>query len=240
MATEHITNQSRPAINVGLPEREMTLAAGAVLALAAMNKPFTFRGLVYGLTSVMMFRRAVTGHCPIYSALDVDTRKQLDRPSTEPRDYSANSVHIEQSVPIKKPAADLYAFWRNLENLPKFMEHVKDVHMLSDGRSHWRARGPLGFNIEWDAEIINDELNRVIAWRSVGEAEVDHAGSVRFIEMAVDEAEVRVTMDYIPPAGQVGHFVAKVFGEDPATQCRNDLLRLKQILESEVVNITRF
>jgi len=244
MAAQH-TEHAAPAackheINVGITEREVTLVAGAAMALVAMRKPFSFRGLMYAGLSALMIRRAVTGHCPLYSMLDYDTRQSLDRPTAQPADYSSKSIHIEESLTIKKPAAELYAFWRNLENLPKFMEHVKDVHALDTGRSHWRARGPLGFNIEWDAEIINDELNKVIAWQSVGEAEVDHAGSVRFVSLSDNETDVRVTMDYIPPAGQLGHLAAKLFGEDPASQCRNDLMRLKQILESDVVKPTRF
>ncbi len=225
--------EAQPPINLSINEREVSLAAGAIAAIVALNRPFSFRGIAMAGLAVGLIRRGMTGRCSVYSKLGVTSASTDHEASAEPESYSDKSIHVEESVTIMKPAAELYAFWRNLENLPKFMEHVKSVTTTGDKRSHWTVRGPMSFNVEWDAEIINDEPGTLIAWQSVGDAEISHAGSVRFLPIGDGElTELRVTMDYIPPAGRIGYYVAKIFQEEPGMQTRNDLRRLKQILEA--------
>jgi uncharacterized membrane protein len=232
-ASSRPTEPAESPINVGRTERELSVVAGGVLALLALRRPLSLRGLALGGLGAAMIQRGVTGHCPVYTAMGIHTSESSDSPSAAPHDYSTHAIHIEESVTIMKPPAELYAFWRNLENLPKFMEHIQEIKPLYEKRSHWTTRGPMRFNVEWDAEIINDEADSLIAWRSVGASEVDSTGSVRFQPIADGQGtQVRVTMDYIPPAGVVGHYVAKFLGEDPAAQCRNDLRKLKQLLEA--------
>jgi uncharacterized membrane protein len=113
------------------------------------------------------------------------------------------------------------------------MKHVESVSVLDEKRSHWVVRGPAGSTVEWDAEIINDEPNALIAWRSLDNAEVDNAGSVRFVPGPEGRGtEVRVVLDYIPPAGRVGKWVARLFGEEPSQQIHEDLRRFKRLMET--------
>ena len=116
------------------------------------------------------------------------------------------------------------------------MSHLKEVRVLDEKRSHWVACGPAGYTVEWDAEIINDEPNALIAWRSLEGSDVDHAGSVRFVPApggAGDRGtEVKVVMDYIPPAGRLGALIAKLFGEEPQQQIQEDLRKFKRIMET--------
>lgn len=145
----------------------------------------------------------------------------------------ARDVHIETSIAIDKPAAELYAFWRKLENLPLFMKNLESVTELSDGKTHWVARGLGDTRIEWDAEIFNQVENELIAWRSLENADVVNAGSVRFQPAPKGRGTyVRVTMNYNPPAGKVGSTLAKLLGTEPAQLIKEDLRRLKQIMEA--------
>ena len=114
-------------------------------------------------------------------------------------------IRIEKSVTINATPEQLYAFWRNFENLPRFMDHLERVEIRDDKRSQWVAKGPAGMKVDWEAEIINEIPNELIAWRSIDNSEVDHAGSVHF-EPAPDGrgTTVRVLMRYDPPAGKLG------------------------------------
>jgi uncharacterized membrane protein len=118
------------------------------------------------------------------------------------------------------------------------MEHLEAVQVIDDRRSHWRARAPAGSSVEWDAEIIEDQPNARISWRSTQEADVPNTGTVSFRTAPGNRGtEIQVTLRYDPPAGRVGALVAKLFGEEPAEQVKSDLRRLKQVLETgEVVH----
>jgi uncharacterized membrane protein len=125
----------------------------------------------------------------------------------------------------------VYAYWRNLENLPRFMEHLVEVRVIDRLRSHWAAKGPLGAAVEWDAEIINDIPPTLLSWKSVGESDVISAGSVRFRPAGEQATEVRVKLQYDPPAGKLGATVAWLLGEDPQKQIAEDLRYFKQLVE---------
>ena len=126
----------------------------------------------------------------------------------------------------------MYSYWRNLENLPRFMDDLEEVRVTDRFRSHWVARGPLGVRVEWDAEIINDIPPSLLSWKSVGRSDVTSAGSVRFKPAGEHATEVRVKLQYDPPAGKLGATVAWLLGEDPQHQVAEDLRRFKQLLES--------
>lgn len=136
-------------------------------------------------------------------------------------------------VTINKSADELYRYWRDFTNLPRFMHHLEAVQDLGDGRSHWQATAPLGQRIEWDARIINDVENELIAWQSTEDAQIANAGSVRFTPAPFERGtEVRVTLSYAPPAGKAGVAIAKLLGEEPGQQVSDDLRRFKQLLEA--------
>ncbi|MCM0676427.1 SRPBCC family protein [Micromonospora phytophila] len=146
-------------------------------------------------------------------------------------------IRMEIGVTVNRTPADAYRFWRDVENLPRFMSHLESVRAEDLRRSHWIARGPASRRIEWDAEIVDDRPNRSIAWRSLPGTRVPNAGRVRFVPAPGDRGtEVRVQLRYAPPAGALGRVVAKLFGEEPEQQVRDDLRRFKQVLETgEVV-----
>jgi uncharacterized membrane protein len=143
-------------------------------------------------------------------------------------------INVERSIVVNRPAQELYRFWRNFENLPRFMDHLEAVTVLDENRSHWVAKGPAGTRVEWDATIHNEIENQLIAWRSLPGADVDNAGSVHFSRFGDNLTEVRVVLSYDPPAGKLGAAVAKLLGEEPSQQVEDDLRRFKQVMEAAV------
>jgi uncharacterized membrane protein len=146
-------------------------------------------------------------------------------------------MQARTAVTIKRPVEEVYGYWRQLTNLPRFMLHLEAVEPTGDGRSHWTARAPAGRTVEWDAEVVEDAPNERIAWRSLEGSQVTNSGSVRFTPApGGGGTEVRVELAYGPPGGALGKVVAKLFGEEPQQQITDDLRRLKQVLETgEVV-----
>ena len=146
-------------------------------------------------------------------------------------------VRVSKSVTIKRPRAEVYEFWQQLENLPRFMYHLQDVRTTGNGRSHWIAKAPAGQQVEWDAEIVEDRPDELIAWRALPGSDIQHEGSVRFKPAPADRGtEVEVALQYDPPGGKAGALIATMFGEEPTQQIRDDLRRFKQVMETgEVV-----
>ncbi|GIH97431.1 SRPBCC family protein [Planobispora siamensis] len=147
------------------------------------------------------------------------------------------SMELTATTTIRKPVPEVYAFWRDLENLPTFMAHLEEVRSTGDRTSHWVAGAPFGKDVEWDAEIVDEVPGEKIVWRSIGDADVPNTGTVRFMP-APDgvSTEVQVVLVYDIPGGTVGKAVAKYFGEEPHQQLDDDLRRFKQVLETgEVV-----
>jgi uncharacterized membrane protein len=142
-------------------------------------------------------------------------------------------VHVRESIRLEVPLADVYGFWRRLENLPRFMTHLDRVTESSDGKSHWVAAGPAGLVVAWDAEIINEVENKLIAWRSLPGSDVVTAGSVNFdAARAGRSTQVSVHLQYAPPAGKAGALIASLFGREPAQTIREDLRHFKQLVEA--------
>lgn len=143
------------------------------------------------------------------------------------------AIRVEKTVTIDKSAEELYNYWHNFENLPTFMKHVRSVQVLDMRRSHWVANAPLGQTIEWDADIINDQPNQLIAWASEEGAQVNNSGFVRFSPAPGDRGtEVKVVMEYNVPGGMVTAEIAKLFGEEPEQQIGDELRRFKQLMET--------
>jgi uncharacterized membrane protein len=223
------------AVNVGGTERWASAIGGGAMALAGLRAR-SLGGLALSALGGALVHRGVTGHCNAYSALGVNT---ADQEGASPEQYFNRGIHVEQAMTVNRTPWDLYQFWRNFDNLPRFMKHVKSVKVLDEKRSHWVVDGPAGKSVEWDAEIINDEPNALIAWRSLAGATVDNAGSVRFVPGPEGRGtEVRVVIDYIPPAGVVGKWVATLFGKNPASDIREDLRRFKRVMETGEVPTT--
>lgn len=142
-------------------------------------------------------------------------------------------VNAKSTVTIKCPIQQVYEFWHDFENLPRFMIHLQFVETTGPQRSHWVAKAPGDRNVEWDAEIVEDVPNERIAWRSLEGSEITNSGVVRFVKAPGDRGtEVHLELSYEPPAGKPGAIAAKIFGEEPSIQIRDDLRRFKQVLET--------
>jgi uncharacterized membrane protein len=136
-----------------------------------------------------------------------------------------------RAVTVDRPPAEVFAFWRDFRNLPRFMAHVERIDVLDERRSHWVAKAPTG-TVEWDAEIVAEEPGRRITWRALGSPPLPNEGTVSFVPAPGGRGtEVRVGMIYQPPAGSLGVAIARLAGEEPDQQTREDLRRLKQVLE---------
>jgi uncharacterized membrane protein len=215
-------------INVSETERIASALGGGVLTVLGLTKG-GLGGWALALLGGGLAWRGVTGHCDVYGALKINTAGRGPRASVQ----HGEGVKVEKSVTINKSPEELYRFWRNFENLPRFMKHLEAVKVLDDKRSHWTAKAPLGTTAEWDAEIINEKEHELIAWRSVEGSSIPNAGSVRFERKpGATETVVRVAVNYEPPGGTVGVALAKLFGEEPEQQIEEDLRRFKQVMEA--------
>ena len=192
-------------------------------------------GPVKALMGIGLLFRAATGYCPAYGAIGASTRDRSDTSSLGRRKIrSDRAVKVEQSITIERSPADLYRFWRRLENLPKVMTHLRSVEAINDYQSHWIVNTFPGVpTIEWDAEIINDVENERIGWETLAGALVEHAGSVVFEALDKKSTKVTVTMQYDPPGGAAGAGLAAVFGQDPAKTIGDDLVHFKEAMEAE-------
>jgi uncharacterized membrane protein len=174
--------------------------------------------------------RAATGHWP--------GLRPAGRASTDTRAALSGSrgFHVHEAIRLEKPLEEVYQFWRNLENLPRFMTHLERVVDLGNGHSHWVAKGPAGRLVEWDAEIINEVPNKVIGWRSLPKADVVTAGSVNFDRVRAGQStQVTVHLQYALPGGHVAKLLSQLFGAEPSQAIREDLRRLKWLLEAHEI-----
>jgi uncharacterized membrane protein len=142
------------------------------------------------------------------------------------------------TITINRSPEEVYKFWRDFRNLPRFMTHLESVEVTGETRSHWVAKALGGGIVEWDAEITEDRPNQSIAWRSLEGADVDNWGSVRFDQAPGKRGtEVRVEIEYNPPGGALGAGIAKIFGQAPEQKIKDDLFRFKQVMETgEVIH----
>jgi uncharacterized membrane protein len=224
--------------NVNDVERVLSVVAGSALAAYALKRRGV-GGLLAGALGGALVERGATGRCHVYAALDVDTLG--GRPHRVTQQHGAAAVldastakRIVRSVTIADRSPDeLFAFWRDFENLPRIMKHLERVEVIDDARSRWTVKAPAGRTVEWEAEIYNEVPGQLIAWRTLHDADVANAGSVRFRQAPGGRGtEVCVELEYAPPGGRIGAAVAKLFGESPELQVREDLRRFKQLMEA--------
>jgi uncharacterized membrane protein len=145
----------------------------------------------------------------------------------------SDEIAVRAAITVNRPVAEVFDYWHDFTNLPRFMAHLEDVTLLGSDRSRWTARAPAGVQVVWEAEITADTAEELIAWRSVEGSDIATTGRVRFQPAPGDRGtEVHVAIEYRPPAGRLGSAVAKLFGESPDQQIRDDLRRFKQVLET--------
>lgn len=233
-------HKDRGESNVGKTERLVSGLAGVALVALSLRKR-RLRPILFPVATGLI-ARALTGRGPTRRALGGLTRREIrEHDSPVASVGRGQGTKVEQSVTINRPVLEVYRFWRNFENLPRFMDHLEAVTVIDETRSHWVAKGPAGTRAEWDAVIHNEIDDELIAWRSLRGSEINNAGSVHFAPSADGAGtEVRVVMSYEPPAGRMGVAFAKLLGEEPSKQVADDLRRLKQVMDSgEVVTGSR-
>jgi uncharacterized membrane protein len=214
--------------NVNDWERTASVAIGLGLLAWVMSGHRRDRGIA--LAAIGMVSRGLTGYCPVNAAVG---RERHNVVSSREALAGRRGLRLSEGIRINRPPAEVYDFWRGLQNLPRFMSKIERVDVINERRSHWVMLGPAGATVEWDADIINDQRPDVIAWRSVGDADMASAGSVRFTSMADGGTQVDVLLQYNPPAGKAGAVLATLFGMSPDEVLREDLRHLKTLLESE-------
>ena len=217
--------------NIGDVERMTSGAIGVALAALGVSKRGPF-GLLLALGGAGLVTRAASGHCPFNAAAGLGEEDKDAAPWNR-------SVRVRQAVTILRPRQEVYAFWRKLENLPRFMRHLESVVETDAKRSDWSAKAPAGRQVRWSAEITEEAIDERIAWRSLDGADVPNEGTVTFEDAVGGRGTVvRVELGYSPPAGALGAFFAKLLGEEPKGQIADDLRRLRSILETGEVPTT--
>lgn len=214
---------TRTPIDAADVEHIAALLAGGMLYVVGHRKG-GFAGSLFKLGGLAFLMRGQQGYRRLYNSLGIQLAEK-------PTGVGRQNVRVEAEIVVKRPREELYRIWRNLENLPVFMNHLVKVVELDDTRSRWVAHAPAGMVITWDALIINDVENELIAWETLEGSGVDNAGSVHFEDEGHNATRIRVLLRYDPPADLFGSFIARAFGNDPQRQIEADLQRFKQIME---------
>ncbi|RVU00301.1 DUF2892 domain-containing protein [Mucilaginibacter limnophilus] len=215
--------------NVGTPGRIFSLLGGTALAYYGWKKKDSSLGKSLTTAGAYLLLRGVSGFCPVNKALQIDTAHA---------DFEG--FEVTSSVTILKPRNEVYQFWRQLENLPKFMEYLKSVKQIDDKRSHWVAKVPKNIisketlsTVAWDAKIEQEEENNRIVWRSEPNSEVENSGEVRFTDAPANRGTVvQATISYHPPFGVAGELAAKLLNPAFKELVKQDLRRFKRLLEA--------
>jgi len=223
--------------NVSQAERSVSIASGSILALLGLSRK-SVPGLVIAGVGGALAYRGVTGHCPMYQSLGIDTAQDEGerRAGQSEEETARRGIHVENAFLINRTPQELYSYWRNFENLPRIMTHLEEVRVIDDRRSHWAARLPRvagGKRLEWDAEVTRDDPNSLIAWRSVAGSDVETSGRVRFAPGMGDRGtEVHVFMEYVPPGGMLTALLAPLLAKGSKRMIREDMRNFQRIMET--------
>ena len=233
---EHEEAHAQPQrINVGDVERWASVAGGTLLVVQGLRSR-SLPGVVLACLGGGLLFRGVTGHCGAYQALNIDT---AGKHRSDADEHVHNGRLIKHVAVIERPAAELYDYWRNVENAPRFMTGVEAVTRTGPDRSHWVSAGPLGKKFEWDSEVFHDEPGRMFAWKTLPGADVPHAGMIKFEPNTGGRGTtVTVEINYEPPAGLLGVALAKVIGQDPDGMTKENLRQFKQLMETGEIPTT--
>ena len=228
----HISKDRVSRVNLGITERSILATGAAAMVLAAANRRSVAARLMLAAASGALAYKAATGHSTVYRALGI-------RPVHKGRHREQAGLYVTHTLTIDRPPAELYAMWRDLSRLPQWFGHLEAVVVRDERVSHWRARGPMGASVEWDAEITLDMPDQEIRWQALPGAAVPNRGIVRFEPAPGGRGTaLRIQLIYEPPGGKAAALVASMFGRDADTEIKADLRRLKQQLEAGEVATT--
>ena len=190
------------------------VGSGALALYGALRRNLI--GAFLGSVGLGMLARALTNK-PVKRLLGVEAGRR--------------AVDVQKIINANAPVEEVYRFWSNFENFPRFMSHVREVKNLGNGRWRWTVDGPAGVPVSWNAVVTKQVENEVLAWRSEEGSIVGNAGIVRFQPNEQGGTRIDIKMTYNPPAGAVGHAVASFFGRDPKSVMDDDLVRFKTLIE---------
>jgi uncharacterized membrane protein len=215
--------QDRPIRLTDTQERWAYGIAGAALLTWGMRRGPLSRLLAMAVGGGMLYR-LVTGRSP------------LDKIAGMMPEYAqghGSEIYVNRSVTVNAEPQEVYDFWRDFENLPRFMQHLESVHKIDERRSRWCAFGPAGTRVEWEAEVVREEPGHEIAWQSLPGSTVSNRGVVTFRPAPSGQGtEIEVRMEYRPPGGRLGAAMARMFGEEPQLQVEDDLQRLRRMIDA--------
>ena len=219
-------------INIGTSERWVSVIGGAILTFYELAR-LDPKAIILALLGGSAIYRGITGHSFLYQVLGVNTREK--RRSALMHLSARPEIRVRRTMTINRSAESLYQFWHEVENLPLFMNHVQSVTSTGDNGSHWVAKTPItGATIEWDSEVTVDQENRYIAWRTLGETPLAHAGSVRFEPARYSQATVvTLTLDFYQRGGPVVQGITRFLGYMPEQLALEDLRRFKELMDAE-------
>jgi uncharacterized membrane protein len=221
------TNSSTGAklsVNVGKLERVVSILAGTALLIKGFKKDADGNKFNIPLAAGggYLLYRGATGHCNVYGLAG---KKKL--PDT------VKNINIHHKITVNRARPEVYAFWRELSNLPLFMEHLKKVTIIDEKRSHWEAKVPGGLGtIEWDAEIVKEIPDELIGWNSLPGATIHNAGKVEFRDAGDNGTELNVVITYRAPFGDVGEGIASLFNPMFDKMVVKDVQQFKRYIET--------
>ena len=208
--------------------------AGDAMDLALLATAF----FAPGRKQAQVARTVATASVLGVTVLDVMASKK--RTELERNGGGESGMFLKKNIIIDRSQEELYRFWRNFENLPRFMYYLESVQVSGPTRSRWVAKGPGDVPVEWEAEITEEKPNELIAWRSVEGSKVENSGRVRFSRAPGGRGTlVDVEMQYQPPAGPIGVAVAKLFHREPKQQVQDSLRFFKQLMETGTIITTK-
>lgn len=228
--------------NVGEVERLLSIAGGSALAITGLRRR-GIGGAVLALLGAELVRRGATGRCMLYETLGISTAHDghalaTHRPPGDLAGLAATvdareAIKVERTVFVERPRGELYAFWRDFRNHPRFTRHLQSVDVDGDGSSRWVMSLPGGRTLEWRSVMVNDIPNELVAWKTTLDSGVAHAGSVHFTDAVGGGTHVRLVMDYEPPGGRPGYALSRILGLSADQIVEDDLERFKELMEQE-------
>jgi uncharacterized membrane protein len=222
------TQKEQTSVNVGATERWVSLLAGTALLGYGLTRDAAAKWLL-STAGILLAVRGIFGRSPLYRMRGIDRAQPT----------ASRDIDITRAVTVNRSPEDAYAFWRNLENLPRFMQNLASVRTMGDNRSHWILRIPGNATVEWDAELTAERPNELLAWRTLADADVEHSGRVEFAPAPGQRGtEVKMSVQYRPPGGRMGKPFARLLNAVTAQQVKEDLRRFKQIVEAGEIATT--
>ncbi|MEO5968035.1 MAG: SRPBCC family protein [Ferruginibacter sp.] len=207
-------------INLNNTERVISLVSGSLLLVNSItrNKKVSIPKIIL---SAMLLYRGSTGYCPASEML-----------GKKPIRKNVRNINIRASAIVYKSREKIYNFWRQLSNLPYFMEHLEYVQVLDENRSKWKVKGPAGLPLIWNAYIVKDIPGELIGWSSLPGSDIETSGKVQFLDAGKYATEVRVNISYRPSEGVLSSGIAKLFNNKFKKLLKNDIMNFKNYIEA--------